>query len=364
MTKILVIENEESIRENIVELLELEDFETLSAENGKIGLEIARQSHPDLILCDVMMPELDGYGVIEELRKEPQTMMIPFIFLTAKADKSDIRTGMDMGADDYLTKPFTPVELLKAITTRLEKQATVQKLSQQQLDELRSNITHSLPHELRTPLNGILASTEFLLSELDSMDTEEIREMIEQISLSGQRLYRLIMNFLIYAELELIGTEAQRITILRQYQTNSAKTLITGQIIKQAQEAQREKDICLDLEDAPIAMAEIRLKKVVEELVDNALKFSSLGEPIEIKGFVKGKQFVLSIQNTGRAMTAQQIAQIGAHMQFERKLYEQQGSGLGLAIVQKLIELHQGQLMIESPTSNQTLVTVYLPLGN
>lgn len=364
MTKILVIENEESIRENIVELLELEDFETLSAENGKIGVEIAQQFHPDLILCDVMMPELDGYGVIEQLRKKPETMMIPFIFLTAKADKLDIRMGMDMGADDYLTKPFTPVELLNAITTRLKKQATVQKLSQQQLDELRSNITHSLPHELRTPLNGILASTEFLLSELDSMDTDEIREMVEQISLSGQRLYRLIMNFLIYAELELIGTEAQRIATLRQYQTNSAQTLITAQVIKQAKEVEREKDICLNLEDAPIAMAEIRLKKVVEELVDNALKFSFLGAPIEIKGFVKGNQFVLSIHNTGRAMTAQQIAQIGAHMQFERKLYEQQGSGLGLAIVQKLIELHQGQLIIESPDSNQTLVTVYLPLGN
>lgn len=87
MTKILVIENEESIRENIVELLEIEEFETLSAENGKIGLAIAQSTHPDLILCDVMMPELDGYGVIEALRKEPETMMIPFIFLTAKADK-------------------------------------------------------------------------------------------------------------------------------------------------------------------------------------------------------------------------------------------------------------------------------------
>lgn len=362
MTKILVIENEESIRENIVELLEIEEFETLSAENGKIGLAIAQSTHPDLILCDVMMPELDGYGVIEALRKEPETMMIPFIFLTAKADKLDLRKGMELGADDYLTKPFTPSELLKAISTRLEKQAVVQKASQQQLQELRSNITHSLPHELRTPLNGILASTEFLLHELDFMDTQEIREMVEQISLSGQRLYRLIMNFLLYAELELIATEPKRIAALRQYKTASSKDTITEQVMSQVQEAKREADLSLNLQDVPIAMAEMRLKKLVEELVDNALKFSNPGEPIEINGCVKDHQFVLSVKNTGREMNPQQIAQIGAHMQFERKLYEQQGSGLGLAIVQKLIELHQGQLLIETPTPNQTLVTLYLPL--
>ncbi len=361
MTKVLVIENEESIRENILELLEIEDFETLAAENGKIGLAVAQKSHPDLILCDVMMPELDGYGVLEALRKDPETMMIPFIFLTAKADKLDLRKGMELGADDYLTKPFTPHELLKAIATRIEKQAVVQKVSQQQLDELRSNITHSLPHELRTPLNGILASTEFLIHELEFMETSEIREIVEQISLSGKRLYRLTMNFLLYAELELIAAEPQRVASLRQQKTASSQTVITKKVRDQLQEAQREPDVSLHLQDVAIAMAEMRLEKLVEELVDNALKFSPLGEPIEINGFVKDNQFVLSVKNAGRAMTAQQIAQIGAHMQFERKLYEQQGSGLGLAIVQKLIELHQGQLIIESPTDQQTIVTVYLP---
>jgi EAL domain-containing protein (putative c-di-GMP-specific phosphodiesterase class I)/DNA-binding NarL/FixJ family response regulator len=127
MTKILVIEDEESVRENLLELLEAEDFETIAAANGRIGVELARSLVPDLILCDMMMPELDGFGVLNTLRQDYITATIPFIFLTAKSAKSDFRQGMDLGADDYLTKPFTRAELLSAIISRLEKQSTLTK---------------------------------------------------------------------------------------------------------------------------------------------------------------------------------------------------------------------------------------------
>ncbi|MBK1988897.1 EAL domain-containing response regulator [Sphaerospermopsis aphanizomenoides BCCUSP55] len=127
MPKILVIEDEESVRENLVDLLTAEEFETVSAHNGKIGLNLAISQLPDLILCDMMMPEMDGYGVLTALRKEPLTATIPFIFLTAKSAKSDFRQGMDLGADDYLTKPFTRSELLSAIKNKLEKYASLKK---------------------------------------------------------------------------------------------------------------------------------------------------------------------------------------------------------------------------------------------
>lgn len=127
MPKILVIEDEESVRENLLDLLIAEEFETVSAANGKIGLNLAISEAPDLILCDMMMPELDGYGVLKALRQQPLTATIPFIFLTAKSAKSDFRQGMDMGADDYLTKPFTRAELLSAIINKLEKYANFKK---------------------------------------------------------------------------------------------------------------------------------------------------------------------------------------------------------------------------------------------
>jgi EAL domain-containing protein (putative c-di-GMP-specific phosphodiesterase class I)/CheY-like chemotaxis protein len=127
MTKILVIEDELAVRENLLELLEAENFETIEAENGKIGIEKAIYETPDLILCDLMMPEIDGYGVLTSIRSEPTTATIPFIFLTAKSAKGDFRQGMDLGADDYITKPFTRAELLSAIISRLSKQALLRK---------------------------------------------------------------------------------------------------------------------------------------------------------------------------------------------------------------------------------------------
>jgi DNA-binding response OmpR family regulator len=120
MKKILVIEDEETVRENILELLDAEGFEAISAENGRIGLDLAQRQLPDLILCDVRMPELDGYGVLTALRSEAMTVAIPFMFLTAKAAKTDLSYGLELGANAYLTKPFTIAELLAAIEAHLQ----------------------------------------------------------------------------------------------------------------------------------------------------------------------------------------------------------------------------------------------------
>ncbi|MEM9857691.1 MAG: response regulator [Bacteroidota bacterium] len=127
MKKVLIIEDNTDIRENIAEILELDDFETITAENGKIGVEKALSDHPDLIICDIMMPELDGYGVLHILGKKEQTAGIPFIFLTAKAERSDMRKGMVLGADDYLTKPFEDTELLDAVESRFRKTEALKK---------------------------------------------------------------------------------------------------------------------------------------------------------------------------------------------------------------------------------------------
>ncbi|MFQ4144617.1 EAL domain-containing response regulator [Chlorogloeopsis sp. ULAP02] len=127
MTKILVIEDEQTVRENLLDLLGSENFDTIGAANGKIGVKLAHSEAPDLILCDLMMPELDGFGVLTALRQEQLTATIPFIFITAKATKTDFRQGMDLGADDYITKPFTRAELLSAIDSRLQKQAILKQ---------------------------------------------------------------------------------------------------------------------------------------------------------------------------------------------------------------------------------------------
>lgn len=122
MKKILVIEDEPEMRRNIVTILRLEHFQPIAAENGRVGVELARKEKPDLILCDVMMPEMDGHAVLQALRADDDLATIPFLFLTAKGEKSDVRSGMNLGADDYLTKPVAKTDLLNAIRARLERQ--------------------------------------------------------------------------------------------------------------------------------------------------------------------------------------------------------------------------------------------------
>ncbi|MBL8011915.1 MAG: response regulator, partial [Flavobacteriales bacterium] len=118
MKTILLIEDDSDVRENTAEILELANYRVLKAENGRRGVEMARKEQPDLVLCDIMMPELDGYGVLHLLGRDPATAEVPFIFLTAKAERSEVRKGMELGADDYLTKPFDESELLNAIEGR------------------------------------------------------------------------------------------------------------------------------------------------------------------------------------------------------------------------------------------------------
>lgn len=137
MKTILLIEDNLDVRENTAEILELANYKVITAENGKKGIELAKTNIPDLIICDIMMPELDGYGVLHVLSKHEETASIPFIFLTAKTEKSDVRKGMNLGADDYLTKPFDDVELLDAVEIRLKKNELIRKSSSVTLDNIK-----------------------------------------------------------------------------------------------------------------------------------------------------------------------------------------------------------------------------------
>ncbi|MDF5720440.1 MAG: response regulator [Rhizonema sp. PD37] len=364
MKKLLIVEDEAAIRANILDLLKAQDFDAIAAENGTIGVEMALSHLPDLIICDVMMPELDGYEVLKTLRQNPLTATTPFIFLTAKADQVDLRAGMSLGADDYLTKPFRSKELLQAIATRLEKQAVIENQQAQKLNELRCSITLSLPHELRTPLNGIIGLSELMIAEYSSLSSTESLEMLQDIRTSGKRLHRLIQNFLVYAELELAATDSKRVASFRNYQTHSAKSIIAEQAILQARAADREADLQLELLDASIQISTRYLKKLVEELLDNAFKFSSAGTPVTVSSVREHNFFILSIADKGRGMSTRQVTEVGAYQQFERKLYEQQGSGLGLIIAIRLAKLHAGKLFIESILGEQTTVLVTIPEVN
>jgi DNA-binding response OmpR family regulator len=204
MTKILIVEDEKEIRENIAQILQLNDYETISADNGKTALELAIKYLPDLIVSDIMMPYMDGYEFLENLRKIPKTSIIPCILVTAKVEKKDIRQGMELGADDYLTKPFTPEELLNSVTSRLARHQLIQEKFDVQLEQnqeiiskikqnvneknkklkthenlinLKDDILEKLIINLSNPLNNI----NIAIKMLKESDSEEKRQKYLQI---------------------------------------------------------------------------------------------------------------------------------------------------------------------------------------
>src|SRR5258706_2323455 len=165
MKKILVIDDEEWLREMVQLALRQRGFTVIEAENGSVGLEKARKELPDLVLCDVNMEKVDGYLTLSALRNEAATASIPFILMTGLADNAGMRHGMELGADDYLPKPFTIDALYAAVEARLKKAQTVRADAEKKLADLRDSISLALPHELRTPLNGILAYGDILAAD-------------------------------------------------------------------------------------------------------------------------------------------------------------------------------------------------------
>jgi len=363
MKRILVIDDEEWLREMIQLALRQKGYEVVEAENGAVGIEKARKILPDLILCDVNMDKVDGYLTLSSLRNEPSTAAIPFILMTGLADNAGMRHGMELGADDYLPKPFTIDALYAAVEARLKKSQALRDDAEKKLADLRDNISMMLPHELRTPLNGILAYGEILTTDSATLQPAEIAEMGQIIHESGKRLERLIENFLIYSQIELIGTDPQRAGALRKKQTPQPRKIIEARAVLQAQMTSRAGDLKLDLSDKPVAISEEYLTKIADELIHNAFKFSKSGTSIQIALFPTDRSLTLSISDHGRGLGTEHIRKVGAYMQFERKLHEQQGLGLGLAIAKRLTELHGGSLTIRSEPGVGTSVIVELPLA-
>ncbi|MEO8394918.1 MAG: response regulator [Chloroflexota bacterium] len=363
MKKILVVEDAQSLRKDILEMLGFEGFHAIGAENGLIGVQRAREFLPDLIICDIMMPEMDGYGVLEELRRDATTATIPFIFLTARTDRTDMRQGMELGADDFLTKPFHAVELLATVRTRLRKRILIEEIAEQRMENLRENIMMALPHELRTPLNVILGFSDLLMTDCKVMETDRIEVMSRHINLSALRLYRLIENFLIYTHTELLMTDHRQVEYLKNNYMVYPRMTLEHSATQKAQEVNRAADLRLDVHDVEaIGIGEDYMRKIVEELVDNAFKFSTENTVVCLSAATEGDFYLVSVTNQGRGMTQQQIALVGAYMQFERRIHEQQGAGLGLIICKRLAELHGGEFNIESIPGGTTNIEVRLPL--
>lgn len=363
--KILVIEDEQGIRENIQELLEAKGFNVRTAANGKLGLHEAQDFLPHLVICDVMMPKMDGFKLLEMVRKTPSIQNVPFIFLTARIDKTDIRKGMELGADDFLTKPFTYKELLSAVETRLKRQNKIVGEYAKVKHELDTNIFSTYYHEFNTPLHGILGGINLLMSARNTFSEKQSNELLSSILKSGLRLNHSLANLMLYEEIK----RAEVYTELLPMFSNGISqgnwvSKINNELVTMSREIyNRTPDLNIELELVDLGINQEYLLRVILELVDNSLKFSKAGQKVVVKGWMENDEYLIEVNDLGRGFTLNSLDEIKPFQQFNRKQFEQQGLGIGLYLVKRLLEFNNGQLQILARDGEGTSIKLQIPLA-
>jgi len=364
MAKVLVIDDDNALRATLAASLIKKGFEVIEAADGAEGVKLAQAQLPDLILCDVNMSGADGYLTLHALRHDPKLGSIPFLLMTGQPNDAGMRQAMELGADDYLAKPFSNKQLFAAIEARVQKHQSIRKEVEEKLAELRSSISQVLPDELSGSIRQIVSMTEFISTGHRHLEQDEIVPLTKDVYQAALRLQRLIDNCLLYAELEVLATDPEKVATLRKSKSYVG-AVVEPAMFQKARQMQRYADLVLDrtLNDAQLSMSPVYLKKIVDELLDNAFKFSKPGSPVQVKTSLTDTEFKLAVADHGPGMTPEQARKVGAYVQFGRKLHEQHGSGLGLAIARRLTQLHQGKFTVEGEPGHGTTVTVCLPLA-
>lgn len=361
MKTILIAEDDETVRNNLEIILSSNNFQVYTASDGIECLKAASEIAPDLIISDIMMPGINGTELLEKLRNDSLYSSIPFIFLTAKSSYDELREGMALGADDYLFKPFTVKDLLESVNKVLEKHEKCTT----RMKVLRDNIALTVPHEFRTPLLAILGYSQLLKEEITgSSYSDEIKQMINSLSDSAIRFNSLVQKFTNYTNVVLHLNDEESLNKIRNRSVIASRLFIQEGVLKVAKKYRRVKDLELSLEDSLIRYDETYLSFIVEELVDNAIRYSERGSSIRITGSSFDDRYVLTIRDEGIGMTADQIAAIDAFNQFSRDaMTGKSGNGIGLITVKKIAEKTGLDFSIESVPGKFTQVKISLALN-
>jgi two-component system sensor histidine kinase/response regulator len=354
----LLVEDDRLIRETLSSVLEEDGFRVFAAADGAEALQMLQAEEPDLVISDIRMPRMNGFELLAQVRAMPGRREIPFLFLSAMAATSDIRTGMALGADDYITKPFQPGEVCSSLRARLKRAHELAEATKN--NELF--LTRYLPHELRTPLTGILGFASLMrdtAAEGRALTKDETEEFGRMIEISGQRLLGAADNLTLLRELgDLLQSGRQLPPESARVQGWNEATRLLAR--KTAMIYGREEDLAVDLDPAALRLPGTYLPRVFALLVDNACKFSLPGTPISVRGRIESGKYRLTVSDRGRGMSAEQAANAGLFRQFGREVHEQQGLGLGLEIVRRYGRLAGAELVLAPSVPGPGLTAGYL----
>ncbi|MFN2217896.1 MAG: response regulator [Anaerolineae bacterium] len=363
---VLVVEDEPVILEIITSLLQEEQYKVLQAPNGQAALALLEDDRPDLIISDIRMPGMDGFELCERVRANPDFAQLPFIFLTGRDERADMRRGMGLGADDYLTKPFDPEDLLTAVRVRLSRAAETQAAIARAGSGLQDQIIQSLTHEFRTPLSLVVGYTDLLESTGRQLDEDDFESVMHGLHAGSRRLVSLVEDFLLLSKLR-TGTIAEEIA--QEPLAAVHPDLMVQGVAEQAAGRASARKVTLTVEctapDVTVRISREHLGEIISRLLDNAIKFSKRdGGQVTLSTRREEGFWVLRVADEGIGIREEAHAWLfEAFQQVDRSQMEQQGTGVGLTIVKGLVEAYGGRIGLESAPGIGSTFSVWLPIG-
>jgi two-component system sensor histidine kinase/response regulator len=357
---LLLVDDEESILETVSFLLQDEGYNVLQATNGQAALSLMAGATPDLIVSDALMPGMDGFSFCQQVRANSEWSQIPFIFLTGRGERADIRHGMGLGADDYLTKPVDADDLLSAVQVRLARASEARGAIDRANADLRDAMLRMLTHEFRTPLTLIVGYVELMNAEAEGSSDEDFLSLLSGLRAGSERLTSLVEDLLLLSKLQTgaLSLPGQRTG------ADSVLGHVTGRFATQAAARNVELAVRAGAPEAIVGLDQELLLDLVRRLVDNALKFSRDGAGRVVVSTHREADFwVLDVADEGIGIRKEALSSIfEPFYQVDRNRMEQQGAGLGLAIVRGLAELCGGHVDVASAPGRGSTFTVRLPL--
>ena len=362
---ILVVEDDPSMLEVVSLVLSEGGYQVLQAPGGEAALSALQVSRPDLIVSDIMMLDMDGFSLYEQVRADPDMAQIPFIFLTAMAQRADVRRGMELGADDYITKPFEPEELLSAVKTRLMRADEAKVAVDRASADLKRTIIQMATHELQTPLTLMLGYTELLEATGPELGEQDLQEILQGLYSGTWRLMGLVKDMLLLSRLQSGDlVEEIRATPTQTAEPDRVLRDVAAQLRGQAAARNVSLAVQPDSSARAVAVQETHLAEIVRRLVDNAIKFSNKeGAQVIVTSRQDERVWHLEVADNGVGIRQEALPWLfETFRQVDREKMEQQGVGLGLAIVRGLVEAYGGEATVESSLGQGSKFSVHLPL--
>lgn len=357
--RVLVVDDCRQLLEVVTEVLSAHGFEVLAASGASEALNMLAETRPDLIISDIMMPGLDGFHFSRQVRENPEWNGIPFVFLTALSDPEDVRRGKSMGCDDYLVKPFDPLDLVAIVRGKVAVAQRRQVQADERLERYRRRVIQTLSHEFRTPLVAINTGAELLLERRNDQGQEQFEKLLHAVHRGGLRLQRLVEDFM---ALQQIDSGAALSTAQRLRSCVSLADLAENAIEMfhdTAVDEPRAIELSVSGGKHLAEVCEAQVANCIQRLLTNAHKFSPPEAPIQMKVWTDGKQVNMSVRDRGPGLPAQ-VAQEAckSFTQIDRDKYEQQGCGLGLTIASYYARINGATIAFREPEDGVGLQVV------